>query len=74
MSEQNGSWNNTKSLKEAFGNTSSRILFVFIDLFMVIRDIEGAGYDGPFETDSCSNYLWESVKDYSNLYADLALS
>lgn len=70
MYEQNGSWNNTKSLKEAFGYTSSRILFVFIDLFMVIRDIEGAGDDGPFETDSCSNYLWESVKDYSNLHVD----
>lgn len=37
------------NLKKAFWNTSSRILFVFIDLFMVTVWVQGAGGDGLFE-------------------------
>lgn len=44
------------SFKKAFGNTSGRILFVFIDLFMVRLKTEGADKDGPFEIPTRSNW------------------
>lgn len=39
----------TSFKKKVFGNTGSRILFVFIDLFMVTLKIQGADKDVPFE-------------------------
>lgn len=43
------------SLKKALKNTSSRIVFVFIDIFMVTHVTQGAAGLGPFEI-SYSNW------------------